>query len=168
MEHREHTAYSGKYRGVPYEIQKGRHWTYYLYLIEEQMPDVFGELWLPGEKYSFGGPDRIMYRYDECDLITSLEWHCGCTYYSKVSGFDGDKRVVKVGCDYQHLYDEGRSHNLTDIERDVIDTVNSLYERVNVLQWCKYCGGYFQEVNERGWCADCQEKHSRPKSEPPA
>ena len=159
MNHKEIKLYKGKYKGIPYEIANAGHWTLYLFLVEDQMPDVFDKLWLPGEKYNLGGPDHIMYKYYENDIITSLDWHCGCTYYSKVSGFDGDTRVVKVGCDYNHHYDEGISYSLPSIEQDVQDCIESLLRQVKILQWCGYCGKYFDQVNERGWCSGCQEEH---------
>ena len=158
MKHREIKLYTGNYNGIPYEIANAGHWTFYLFLIEDQMPETFEKLWLPGEKFNMGGPDRIIYRYDENDIIMSLDWHCGCTYYSKVSGFDGDTRVIKVGCDYNHYGDEYKSYTLSDVEQDLKECVESLLRQVKVLQRCGYCGKYFVEVNERGWCTGCTDK----------
>lgn len=164
MEHRKTEVFTGKCNGVPYEIRRWecggeKIWNYYLFLIEEQMPDVFPSLWLDGKRMMINEkPTRhILYEYENT-LIADLEWHCGCTYYEKVGGFDGAQRVLKVGCDYNHLWDEGKHYDLSDIEHDVIDCVNSLLDRVKVLQWCAYCGDYVGTVNEKNYCQKCENK----------
>jgi len=162
MEHRKSEVYSGKYLGVPYEIRRWYLsdgtpcWNYYLFLIEKQIPHVFESLWLPGKRLAMAR-NHIAYEYNET-IIGNLDWHCGCTYYEKISGFDGADRAIKVGCDYSHLYDENKSYDVSDIERDVIDCVDSLLDRVIVLQWCLYCGEYVAEVNEKNHCVDCKDK----------
>jgi len=164
MEHRKSETYSGKYLGVPYEIKHwwysdgSPQWNYYLFLIEKQIPDTFPSLWLKGSVLKMGGKSsHVIYKYQDT-LIANLDWHMGCTFYEKVSGFDKQTRIIKVGCDYGHLYDEGRNYTLSDIERDVIDCINSLVERVKVLQWCSYCGDYVEAVDERTRCTDCKDK----------
>lgn len=163
MEHRKSETYSGKYLGVPYEIKHWRfsdgkpQWNYYIFLIEPQIPEAFPSLWLKGKPSNIGGKTRIFYDYGNT-LIANLEWHMGCTFYEKVSGFDKQTRIIKVGCDYAHLYDEGKNYSISDIERDVMDCIKSLVDRVKVLQWCSYCGDYVELVDERTRCANCKDK----------
>ena len=163
MEHRKSETFSGKYLGIPYEIVSWSFdgkpkWNYYVFLIEKQIPDVFPSLWLDGKPVSFGGKTTyISYDYENT-LISNLDWHMGCTFYEKITGFEGQTKVIKVGCDYSHLYDEGRHYSLSDIEKDVIDCINSLVDRVKVLQWCSYCGDYVEEVDEKNRCSDCKDK----------
>ena len=161
MESKPIEVYTGKYKGVPYEIRKWHGgystiWNYYLYFIEEQMPDDFGAIWLKGKRMVLDGRKtrHTHYKYEET-WIGDLEWHCGCTYYEKSSGFDGAPRSVKAGCDYNHIWDEGRSYSIDQIERDVAECIDSLLRRVKVLLWCQYCGDYSETVNEKNWCPKC-------------
>lgn len=162
MEHKKVESYSGKYLGVPYEIRHWSYsngtpqWNYYIFLSEKQIPSVFKSLWLK-PKVAIVGSNHIYYDYSKT-LISNLDWHCGCTYYEKISGLDKQTKIVKVGCDYGHIWDEGKSYSIADIERDVIDCINSLVERVKVLQWCSYCGAYVEEVDARTHCSDCKDK----------
>ena len=165
MENKKVEVYSGKYLEVPYEIRHWHYsdgtpqWNYYIFLIEKQIPVEFKKLWLPAKKISIGGSsgEHIFYDYNNT-VISSLDWHCGCTYYEKVSGIDGADRVIKVGCDYAHLYDENKNYTLMDIERDTMNCIESLVSKVNVLKWCSHCGGYSQEVNEKRYCLNCQKR----------
>ena len=164
MDSRKSDTYSGKHLGVPYEIRHWHYsngepqWNYYLFISEKQIPEVFPALWLNGKPIDTGSKSkRIFYDYSNTMLV-NLDWHCGCTYYDKISGFDGQPKVIKVGCDYSHLYDEGRNYSLSDIEQDVSDCIISLVERVKVLQWCSYCGDYVETVDERNHCPECKDK----------
>lgn len=48
------------------------------------------------------------------------------TWYSKEAGFDGDPRVVKIGCDYAHYWDQGGYYTLETVTRDAIGTIDAL------------------------------------------
>lgn len=151
-------VYSGKYLGVPYEI---RHWScggeefwnYYIFLIEKQIPDGFKSAWLKGRRDG----RHVFYDYYK-SWISDLDWHMGCTFYEKISGFDGADKVIKVGCDYAHLYDEGRHYELNDIETDAFNCIQSLIDRTRVLKWCAYCGEYVENVDARNYCEKCKSK----------
>ena len=162
MESKKSEVYTGKYKGIPYEIRKwnsgGRtQWNYYLFLVEDQIPNDFDAIWLKGERLTLGGKEsrHIFYRYEDT-WISNLEWHGGCTYYEKISGFDNAKRAVKVGCDYAHFWDEGHTYSISDIEQDVIECIDSMVRNIKVLQWCAYCGEYSESVSERNYCQKCE------------
>ena len=165
MEHREVKTWSGEYMGVPYEIRQwsfsdGRPvWNYYLFLNELQLPDAFPKLWLRGKKLKLGGrmTKHVYYEYDKT-IIGNLEWHCGCTYYDKVSGHDGAVKIVKAGCDYAHLWDENRHYDLMEIEHGMMECVESLHNATTVLKRCLYCGEYVTELNEKNYCEGCKDK----------
>ena len=59
-----------------------------------------------------------------------MDWHGGITWYSKISGFDGGEKIIKVGCDYQHYWDEGKTYNLSYIENDVKDTIDKFLKYI--------------------------------------
>jgi len=159
---REMRVWSGEYRGVPYEINKfnissfGDAWTFYLFLREKQFPDIFESIWIDDYKSGIG---KYYFYHHNDTLIGNLDWHGGCTYYRKVSGFDHEQRVIKVGCDYQHYFDEGQHYNIEIIEMDVVSCINSLYDVAKVLQWCAYCGDFVEHVSERRYCDKCEKEH---------
>ena len=108
------------------------------------MPEEIRErFWLSPDKSDkvFKG---VYYSYHRETLITDLEWHYGCTWYSKVRGVDGEPRVVKIGCDYNHLWDEGRSYDMEYVARDARRCIDSLHDRIpHIKRWCPFCGAYF-------------------------
>lgn len=60
--------------------------------------------------------------------------HGGCTWYSKESTVDDKKRLVKFGCDYSHLWDEGKTYTLESVYSDVKNSINSLLELVGKIK----------------------------------
>ena len=166
MESKKAEVYTGKYKGVPYEIRKWNldrevMWNFYLFFVEEQIPEHFESIWLKGERVVILGRKTrfVFYKYTDT-WIVNLDWHCGCTFYEKISGFDDATRVVKAGCDYSHLYDEHRHYDLPQIEHDVKECIESLLRIVKVFHWCKYCGEYSETVNEKEWCPKCVAEHT--------
>lgn len=123
------SIWTGDYRGIRYEIRNwDLHgikdaWAFYLYLY----PDCLGEsanlLWL--EPQQFGR--HIIYDDDLSSGLANLEWHLGCTFYEKVAGFDGSRRTVKVGCDYNHASDDVFAYTAQSIESDAMMAIDSFY-----------------------------------------
>lgn len=163
---RKSTRWTGTYRDITFEIQnfdlvaKDDAWTFYLYIKLVQLPeDIWERFWLKPEKYNhYIRYNYERYNYDEEPLIASLDWHCGCTYYKK-HGHDGELRVVQIGCDYQHLYDEGKYYNEEIIYKDVQRCIDSLHERIPVIsRRCNYCGEYFVPTGDEKRCSECKLK----------
>lgn len=102
-------------------------WNYYVYLYESRLEN-FDALWLePTNQYSWGAG------YDYYSLpIYNIFWHGGITYYEKLNNDAIGKRMIKVGCDYSHLFDLDQTYELPDIVSDAIQTVDELH---GVLQF---------------------------------
>jgi len=142
--------YRGTYKGVSFEINNFNRpglepyddcWTFYLYLHVLRCPkELQSEIWLEGK-----ADDKDYVHYDYmAGLIASIEWHCGITYYSKVSGFDGSNQTIRAGCDYQHCWDEGMRYNLDMVLSDVKVAVDSLYELFPGYKcYCQGHGGLY-------------------------
>ena len=136
--------WSGIYRGVNFEINNWQNkwdgkenWTYYLILFLDRIPEENNpkSYWLRGRK-NYG---HILYDYYEHPVIGNISFHGGCTWYSKERGFDGDEKVIKIGCDYSHLWDEGRYYNLNIVISDLRNTIDKFLEFVpDYKYWC--CG----------------------------
>ena len=155
-------VWNGEYRSIPFEINKfkigGKDcWTFYLFFREKQFnEDFFESIWIDGKPLKIS-PRHIVYRYEET-AIGNLNWHCGCTFYSKSGGHDGNQRVVQAGCDYQHLWDEGNHYNEHVIEKDACECIDSLYKYVTPKRWCTWCGEYFTGSETAKRCDKCVDK----------
>lgn len=138
-------VWTGKYDGVDFEINNFElgdidQWTFYLYIKLDSIPDkkLRDSFWLkPRRKKEFG--NHIFYDYYEHPVIGNIEWHCGCTWYSKESGFDGDKKIIKIGCDYGHYWDEGKTYDLDGVLEDTQKAIRSFRRLLPEYKyWC--CG----------------------------
>ena len=133
-------------------------WTHYIYInIDKEIKEkeIAESFWLKPEKCRIS-KKRI--RYDYFDKpISDLEFHGGCTFYSKESGVDGADRVVKIGCDYQHLWDKDQDYDLAYVTKEVRNTIDSLHRIATILKWCSWCGQYLEEKDhlDKG-CIKCK------------
>jgi len=140
------TTWNDEYKGIGFEIQKFTlcdkdAWAFYLYIPLDALPeDIRERFWLPPQKNDTSR--RIHYDYYAESLISDIEWHCGCTYYEKF-GMDGEPRAVKIGCDYQHYWDEGHTYSVDYVEMDAKRAIDSFLELVpNMMRRCQWDGRY--------------------------
>ena len=121
----------GKYRGISFEInnfkfagiESGKEqWTYYLYLDPEEFEP---SLWLEPKENDYS---RITYEYYR-HPISDIYWHGGVTWYEKRGGQEKESKTVKVGCDYNHLWDRDKIYDLEDIKRDIKKTIDEFHEK---------------------------------------
>ena len=163
--------WTGTYNGVDFEInnwetepnsvepRKKDCWTYYLILRIERIPKEHKpkSYWLRGRKggnwvmYWLGwrkDGNMVMYNYYKHPVLPNLDWHGGVTWYSKEHGFDRSEKIIRVGCDYMHHWDEGKYYNLDIVKRDVKRTIEKFLESVpNYKYWC--CGnGNLYDLSE--------------------
>lgn len=151
------TVWDGTHNGVAFEIQnfkrKGLNetdqdcWTMYLYISLGKIPEEHKpkSYWLKAIKTDFG---RNMYKYYNHPVLGSIDFHWGPSWYSKETGWDGDTKVIKIGCDYMHLGDDERSYDLDHILRDVERAVESFRRLVpGYKYWCYGNGGLY-DVSE--------------------
>ena len=121
---------SNHMRGCP-DINGGRGiWCYYVYISDLILsPTEFDEFWLaprPEKNTIYTDPNVHVAGYDYwAPKWSDVFWHGGVTFYKKVSGFDGENRIVKIGCDYSHLHDNG-FEQFEDVERDAKRTITEL------------------------------------------
>lgn len=128
--------WKGTHNGVHFEIKNWSRiddyhmecWAYYLIIHLERIPKKYDpdSFWLEGKK-TYG---RTTYDYFNHKILNDLDWHGGITWYSKISGFDGGEKIIKVGCDYQHYWDEGKTYNLSYLENDVKDTIDKFLKYI--------------------------------------
>ena len=141
--------YSGTYRGVAflarmtereairlerYSYEAKELWTHYIFICEQQVPEALRERFFLEpklERIADHCPERVIYHYAD-SALADLEWHCGITYYDLVCAVPGH-RVLKAGCDYQHLYDDGMSYNEAWVIHEAKQTIDSLWDQLPSL-----------------------------------
>lgn len=158
-------TWTGYYKGIDFEIQNwdweieaasimrnywAKNWTHYIIInIDKQIPEELRErFWLKGKLSSMreDGPKHLNYSYSgEDSIINHLEFHGGCTYYSKVSGFEGEDRRIKIGCDYQHLWDQDKNYDIDFVYGEVKETIESLVRlcQGKIKAWSRQDGHYY-------------------------
>jgi len=118
--------------------------------------EVADKFWLPPHYDEKG---RVSYRYYD-SIISNIEFHGGCTWYSKESSIDEKDRHIKVGCDYQHSWDMGTDYGLNYIKNQAELSIESLLNITPVLVHCSGCGVYYEDTTKNG-CGKC--KYSKDK-----
>lgn len=126
---RKSEVWKASYRGVTIEIQRWafdstaglrpwkENWNYYIYMYESKCAD-FEKLWLPDEIKRFSEESDPYITHDYYSgAVGEIEMHGGITYYAK-HGQSVGHRCIQVGCDYQHLCDEGQTYSVEKILRD--------------------------------------------------
>lgn len=142
------------YRGISIEIvhwgineeycPKGK-WNLYLYINPNNIGDKqLRKIFLPKlRKVNWGGKNNKIYDIYSCDLANNLDLHGGVTYLN-VENVNG-RKILKVGCDYSHLYDDLTDWNENILANHAIDAVNKLHELTEVLIFCSGHGGFYPE-----------------------
>jgi hypothetical protein len=113
----------GTHNNVSFEIKQPHDyygWTWYLYIALDNLKDakLAESLWIPATLKQFGSSEYESPDYYKSEFLNEIPFHCGITYYSKQL-LDSDGRIIKVGCDYRHCWDEGKTFSLTQILEDV-------------------------------------------------
>jgi len=127
--------YTGYYKDVFYEINKifknqdndEYYWTYYIFIEIEKIPKKYNpnSFWLTKIK--------SYYDYNDHEKLNNIYFYSGISYYSKVSGLEeGEKKIIKVGCDFHHLWDveRGLSYSYDDIYAHLNKTIHSLFNEM--------------------------------------
>lgn len=131
------STWYGVYRGVNFEIKNFSfgpidpkiRWTHYLNIpIDDQFEKEWADkFWLKPRYYKMGSErEHLAYDYEDSP-VGQLTWHGGCTWYSKESSEDDKVRRIKIGCDYQHYWDEGKTYSLDSVYQEVKETIDSLW-----------------------------------------
>ena len=99
-------------------------WNYYIVIPERLCPEKFKSLWLDDKVID--GRSFVLHDYMRLD-IANCEWHGGVTYYEKI-GHTVGHRLVKLGCDYNHLWDSeaGYPYDLAWVEADARHTAEEV------------------------------------------
>jgi hypothetical protein len=148
-------TWTGTYRHIRWEIVKWLFhedkwvFNFYVYLSEGQMPEELrSKLILPCRMVRIAelSPERRVYDYDT-SIWNGFNWHCGITYYDILMDWS-NRPLVKAGCDYNHLYDEGIVYNENYVYSEVRDCIDSIHERIPNLKGRDLRNGGFKDIKE--------------------
>lgn len=131
----------GEHKGINYELSwHGRSeyspqgtWCWYIFVTSQQFyPDDWAKLRLEKQDRQFTGVGS-WHRHWTYDSFPDLDAHGGWTYGEQSSylGKDGkEHELVKVGCDYSHLWDResGYWQGRAEIESDAKCSIDKLLE----------------------------------------
>ena len=132
------------HRGVFFEIRKWKLeemtcWNYYLNIKAKQLSEeILKEAILRSD------PTDVHPRYDyENGIFSDLGWHGGITFYEKVYDSEGQLEGFKVGCDYQHFFDQKHCYTYDMILDDCFHSIDKLWEKFPDLKIrCSWNGSY--------------------------
>ena len=123
-------------------------WNSYIYYDEQMfLPEEFSKLVMP-ETVKSGCKS-----YDYSDFPDD-GFHCGITFYDINTYWDRmlekEFRVIKVGCDYGHLYDMENGYNycLDEVKSEAQLCIDQFLQgRPNVNERCSYSGRWDKPEN---------------------
>jgi len=141
----------GTYNGVRFEINNWINeydnkevWTYYIIIHLDRIPNKHKPktFWLKGIKDG----KHVFYRYYNHHVLVDLDWHGGLTYYNKENGFDGSEKIIKVGCDYNHIWNEERYYDLKTVKGEVKETIDKFLTHIpDYKYWCRGNGKLYSK-----------------------
>lgn len=104
-------------------------WNYYVFIFkDETSPDVWEKV-IAGE-VGVGGWNYFASALANCD------WHNGITFGERVVPNEFTPRLrehVKLGCDYNHIWDEGRCYTFEMVAADAQVTVEDIKLTIKAL-----------------------------------
>ncbi len=118
--------------GVDAEHNPRGTWNYYLSLFERDMtPEAFAPLWLESKVADWG------VTHDHYDSpLSQVDMHGGITFYEKRGDVPG-YRVVRIGCDYNHSWDEDVSYSLEEVYADAVASADDAIKLFNITEPAK-------------------------------
>lgn len=127
-------VWSGIYKGIRFEINNYKTyenkdgWTFYLHLLLDMWPKEIADTMLPELYFTqFGTP------IESCGYnnpLNNLVWHGGLTWLSNETKQGQPFRIIKAGCDYQHLWDENQYYCLSSVLEEVKECIDSLLKYI--------------------------------------
>ncbi len=109
-------------------------WNYYIYIPKKAIPKTFKKFILKPRKFQFGKSSTIRYRYDYYPFEDYFDFHGGITFWEYIRNEVGEIVSLQVGCDFNHLCDEGMEYRYEEIKRDLECSVRKFISCVPELK----------------------------------
>ena len=100
-------------------------WNGYIFINKKQLtPQKFFKLLCKQRQFRTLSRGRKYWDYSKLDKY--FDMHGGITYFQPLrEEFSGKIDGIQVGCDYAHLYDEGRMYNENHVKADLEKSVDT-------------------------------------------
>ena len=157
-------VWNGEYQGVKYEIVHWRMgWNYYLLIPVVQLPEDVKPVFNLKLKHNKVTPKFPYYNFASAPIVSGLDWHGGITLYEKQHDEKGMVIGYRLGCDYMHYWDEGKSYDLETVEYEAKKSIDKLWELVpNLMLRSSWNGEYFPKdkvyYTDKGVCVALEHK----------
>ncbi len=127
-------VWTGSYRGITFEINNLKAdyeiSTLYLYLVIAAIP-----VESKPESFLIGN-----FEYSKHPILREIDFHGGITWYSK----EFDNKVIRVGCDYNHYWDEGKIYYADELVDDAKIAIDSVRKLIPGYKYhCSTVGGHW-------------------------
>ena len=137
-----YTYWRGQYRYVNYEIVNWNTgyqdmWAAYIMTNSKQIKLAYESRKI--------GQESIIQTFDNEPILTELSHHThgGITLYEVTTNPGTDIEHYRIGWDYQHLGDDGRTFSELYIYGDVVNAINALWNITSDIKvWCSTVGGW--------------------------
>jgi hypothetical protein len=118
-------VWHGEYKGFMFEIV---NWSFGIYGDTQDKCNhyILIQVWKQPKLFN----ELLKFIKEDGDLdyyatpCANWDWHCGITFGEKISN-----KVIKVGCDYQHLHDEGNTYDVDYVYSEAIRTIDSITQK---------------------------------------
>lgn len=107
-------------------------WNYYVFLSERQIGNLSLFYRKAELKEFFPGGTKYLSYDEDCSPLSKVYWHGGVTFWEQT---DLPYKLIKIGCDYGHLWDQERGYNFTleDVTSDCLRTIEELSTLLTIL-----------------------------------
>ncbi len=120
-------------------------WNYYITLRKSffQKPEDWERFRLQRQVKDLGGSKWETATYED---VPDLNWHGGITFGELSRGFDKstgeEEEIVRLGCDYNHSWDQGIEYSLEEVTGDLKRSVEVLAKIAPLNARCAWSGRY--------------------------
>ena len=114
------------YKGILIKVKRHvtnydnkEHWCYYLTWCKHKINHAVFNLMTAGIKET----KYLSCNYDDSPL-SRLGWHVGCTFGKLTRDENAELQYIELGCDYSHIWDEGKTYDLEELISDAKNTAD--------------------------------------------
>lgn len=117
---KDHTEWHGEYKGVQWEIVKWKGydryiWNYYIYVKPRKKKYT---------NYKIIGIDEKNINY--YDMYGDVYMHGEITFMCEILYSYRLRKLHKIGCDFNHLYDQDIEYSFDDVKSEVVKCIDTL------------------------------------------
>ena len=117
-------------------------WNSYIYINKQSIPRSFNKLVPEIKKTNFGIKERF------CDEQLPIEMAYGVTFFDVARKPSGDIVGVKIGNDYNHLWNENQCIDENTIKKDLEELIEKVYKTFPSIKVRSHVDGKYVKFEE--------------------